>query len=111
WVWSQQGAIDMHRPEMWGYVQFTHGQPGAVKFVPDATGEARHLLHQVYYRQREFRKNQKRWAKSLEELGLGALTAGRVQTTDSLFEAATTVKTAGGPRHVHIRQDSLVWVD
>lgn len=22
WVWSPQGAIDMHRPEMWGYVQF-----------------------------------------------------------------------------------------
>ena len=23
WVWSPQGVIDMHRPEMWGVVQFT----------------------------------------------------------------------------------------
>src|ERR1051325_425118 len=23
WVWSPQGAIDMHRPERWGYVQFS----------------------------------------------------------------------------------------
>ena len=23
WVWSPQGVVDMHRPEMWGVVQFT----------------------------------------------------------------------------------------
>ena len=23
WVWSPQGVIDMHQPEMWGYVQFS----------------------------------------------------------------------------------------
>lgn len=23
WVWSPQGVIDMHRPELWGYVQFS----------------------------------------------------------------------------------------
>jgi|RhiMetdeSRZDD1v2_1073273.scaffolds.fasta_scaffold499506_2 Carbohydrate family 9 binding domain-like len=23
WVWSPQGVIDMHRPEMWGYVRFS----------------------------------------------------------------------------------------
>jgi hypothetical protein len=23
WVWSPQGVVDMHRPEMWGIVQFT----------------------------------------------------------------------------------------
>ena len=25
WVWSPQGVIDMHRPEKWGYVQFSTG--------------------------------------------------------------------------------------
>ncbi len=67
WVWSQQGAIDMHRPEMWGYVQFSSGKPGAVAYVPDATGEARHILHQVYYQQRAFMKKQGNWAKTLAE--------------------------------------------
>lgn len=23
WVWSPQGVVDMHQPEMWGYVEFT----------------------------------------------------------------------------------------
>ncbi len=27
WVWSPQGVVDMHRPEMWGIVQFT-SKPG-----------------------------------------------------------------------------------
>jgi hypothetical protein len=109
WVWSPQGAINMHMPEMWGYVQFSRGKPGEVNFVPDPTGEARHLLHQVYYRQHAFRKKQQRWAKSLEELGLGELAGFRLQTTDSLFEASVAVQTPAGARRVHIRQDSLVW--
>jgi hypothetical protein len=109
WVWSPQGAINMHMPEMWGYVQFTHGKPAAVKFVPDPTAEARHVLHQVYYKQRSFRDKQQRWAKSLDELGLGDLESIRLQATDSLFEASTVVKTPGGVRKIHIRQDSLVW--
>src|SRR5215468_10761317 len=28
WVWSPQGVIDMHRPEMWGIVRFTTATPG-----------------------------------------------------------------------------------
>jgi len=109
WVWSPQGVIDLHRPEMWGYVQFTRGQPGSVKFVPDPTGEARHLLHQVYYKQRAFQQKQKRWANSLAELGLADLAAVRLQVTDSLFEASVQAKTPAGVRRLHIRQDSLVW--
>ena len=33
WVWSPQGAIDMHRPERWGFVQFSTARPG-VRGVP-----------------------------------------------------------------------------
>ena len=29
WVWSPQGVIDMHRPERWGYVQFSTEKPGS----------------------------------------------------------------------------------
>jgi hypothetical protein len=28
WVWSPQGVIDMHRPELWGNVQFLTTEPG-----------------------------------------------------------------------------------
>ena len=108
-MWSPQHVIDMHKPELWGYVQFTRGQPGSVNFVPDPTGEARHLLHQVYYQQQAARQKQKRWAGSLGELGLSGLESVRLQVTDSLFEASMPVSTPTGARRVHIRQDSLVW--
>ena len=35
WVWSPQGVIDMHRPERWGYVQFSTAKPGTAVFKPD----------------------------------------------------------------------------
>ena len=34
WVWSPQGVVDMHRPELWGYVQFSTAKPGARRFGP-----------------------------------------------------------------------------
>jgi hypothetical protein len=116
WVWSPQGVIDLHRPEMWGYVQFSRKPAGSVEFRPDPTGPARHLLHHVYYAQRDFQKTHKRWAQSLDELGLKDLSIAGVEgpvtleTTRSLFEATAVVKmTANSVRRVHIRQDSLVW--
>src|SRR5678816_2008746 len=32
WVWSPQCVIDMHRPERWGYVQFSTAAAGSVQF-------------------------------------------------------------------------------
>ncbi|RYD27089.1 MAG: hypothetical protein EOP86_25045 [Verrucomicrobiaceae bacterium] len=70
WIWSAQGIIDMHRPERWGYVQFTRQPAESVKLVPDATRPARDMLQEVAYAQKDFSKRQGRWAASLEELGL-----------------------------------------
>lgn len=45
WVWSQQGAIDMHRPEMWGYVQFENLP---CDFRPDPDWEVKCRLIEAY---------------------------------------------------------------
>src|SRR5881396_3556630 len=77
WVWSPQGIIDMHRPEKWGYVQFTRQPVGRARFVPDPASGARDVLQETYYAQKDFQKKNRRWAKTLGELpslspGLGA---------------------------------------
>ena len=41
WVWSPQHVVDMHRPEMWGFVQFSEQASGRPSFVPDASWPAR----------------------------------------------------------------------
>lgn len=39
WVWSPQGVIDMHRPETWGFLQFSDAAPGTDVFVADGYWE------------------------------------------------------------------------
>ncbi len=53
WVWTPQRAIDMHRPEQWGYVQFANGAASETEFVPDPTWAARERLMEIYYLQKE----------------------------------------------------------
>ncbi len=113
WIWSPQGEVDMHRPETWGYVQFSDAKPGTEKFRPDPTGPARALLHRIYYAQAADRKKHDRYANTLAELGLDGLThesiagAPSMEVTSNWFEASVTLK--AGPR-VRIRADALISV-
>ena len=70
WVWSAQGAIDMHRPERWGYLQFSTAKPGEAKFKPDADWEIRDTLHRAYYAQLAYRQKNGKYAKALDDLAL-----------------------------------------
>ena len=109
WVWSPQGVIDMHRPERWGIVQFSKDKPGAGAMRADPSAEARHLLHRVYYAQRDFHKARKRWATSLGELRLSdaPYKAVRLETTSTGFEASVPAKGTG--RRWRIRSDARFW--
>jgi hypothetical protein len=96
WVWSPQGVVDMHRPERWGYVQFSRGEADKVAFRPDPTLAARDKLCQIYYAQKEYRKQTNRWADSFTELGLAPKQPFLdMKTTADGFEA--TMKVAVGP--------------
>jgi hypothetical protein len=46
WVWTPQDAIDMHRPEKWGYVEFATESREPRR---DETWPARELLMDLYY--------------------------------------------------------------
>lgn len=115
WVWSPQGVVDMHRPERWGYVQFSTARPGTESFQPDPTLKARRWLHEVYYAQREYRRSHQRWASSLQELGVAApsdvvLSGSAMEVTPNLFKASVELRLPGGKtQRWNIRQDALVW--
>jgi hypothetical protein len=117
WVWSPQGVVDMHRPERWGYLQFSAAEPGTDSFRPDPAEPARHLLHQVYYAERNYRAAHGTWAPSLSALGLAAPADAaygppRLETTSTHFEASVTVRTPGAvPRRWHIDTAARVWSD
>ena len=87
WVWSPQGVIDMHRPERWGYVQFSTAKPGTAAFVPDANAGTKDLLHKVYYAQRDYKKKHSKYANTTAELGIAEKVV--IETTSNGFEAQT----------------------
>ena len=114
WVWSPQGAIDMHMPERWGYVQFSSrlAGSGTDAFVEDPNESVKWGLRRLYYRQRAMRAATGRYAETLEALNDGRVSidvpdSPVLQTTRSLYEISA--KGSGGTL-VHINQDGRVWV-
>lgn len=116
WVWSPQGAIDMHRPEHWGYLQFSAEAPGTTAFRPDPEWPARAYLMSLYHAQRAHQMKHQGFAGRVEALELpeppalpaGGGKAGRVQIdlTPEGYVATlrpADVTTRGG---LQIRQDS-----
>lgn len=115
WVWSPQYVIDMHRPERWGYIQFSTLPPDRKKrerFRPDPAYPARETLIQIYYAQRERHEKTSTWATSLVELGLTGVVFRDVTflSTPEGYEASLPVLYPDGMKTTwHVRQDSRLW--
>jgi hypothetical protein len=118
WVWSPPGVVDMHRPEMWGLLQFTRrpaSEDVAVAAIPGKP--ARDLALEVYYGQRDFWKANKRWATNLVELAWGnrQLPAGLeppiLDLTSDGYACSVSYKDGERRRVWRIRQDRLLKLD
>jgi len=113
WVWSPQHVIDMHRPEQWGYVQFSTAKPGTASFAADPSWPARRWLHEVYSAQKAYRKVHGAFASTLAALGVGppadaSLSSPSLATAGALFEASITLTRPGASERWTVRQDSLL---
>ncbi len=95
WVWSPQGLIAMHYPEMWGVVQFSTAPAGAARVAArdDPADATRWALRRIYYAQKRFHLAQGRFGADLAELGLVDLAAPGgaappvIEATADRFEA------------------------
>ena len=117
WTWTPQGVINIHYPEMWGYVQFSAKLPGQgkEKFLRRPEEKVKWALRKIYYAERARDFDKPGFVDSLEALGLGKDPSLKIKgwsfppeirTTPGLFEVVYTAK-AG--ESWHIRQDGLVW--
>jgi hypothetical protein len=116
WTWCAQGVVNMHCPERWGFVQFTKRPASEAKFTPDPTWTAREMLMEIYYRQKAFHEREKRYAKTLPELGLNPEAALQflskpieLKLTADGYLALATIKQADGSARHCVRQDSRLW--
>jgi hypothetical protein len=110
WVWSPQGVIDMHRPERWGYLQFSSAKPGSAVFRPDPDHHVRDQLHRIYYAQREHWAKTGTYADSLDALKLDTTLFPkplRIARTRTMWEAELPATSDPTARWV-IAQDSWI---
>jgi len=118
WVWSPQGVVDMHRPEMWGLVQFT-SLPAENKIqVESIPGKAaRDIALEIYYSQRVFRQANHRWATNVAELEWNAdrAPAGSgapvLEMTEDGYVCSVPFEQGGRDRAWRIRQDRMLKLD
>ena len=121
WVWSPTGVIDMHRPEMWGLVQFT-ARPASesVALRSIAGKEARDLVLETYYTQRDFWTRHRRWATNYNELAQAGwssrqipsgVDAVQLQPSADGYTCAAGFDDHGRRRVWRVRQDRLLTLD
>ena len=113
WVWSPQGVVDMHRPEMWGQLQFTRQPPGKnISVVPLPGKSARDLALEIYYAQRDFWAAHQSWATNLSQLPLAAhALVPTLEMTADGYVCAVPFTADGQARVWRIRQDRLLKLD
>jgi len=77
WVWSPQGLVNMHYPEMWGYLQFSEikAGEGEARFIADPDSNLKWQLRTLYYAQRAFAARNGYYSDDAEVLGSMGLEA------------------------------------
>lgn len=129
WVWSPQGAINMHMPERWGYVQFSdrsrryksagimegsvNNRDGySTEFVKNPNEKVKWALRLLYYRQRKFYEENGHFATDLHQLNADDITiegidfAPVIRVTESMYEITVT---GFNDKIFHIRNDGKVF--
>ncbi|MGA2585873.1 MAG: carbohydrate-binding family 9-like protein [Candidatus Aminicenantales bacterium] len=118
WVWSPSGLVNIHYPEMWGYVQFSGKIAGRGRdsFQDKPEEKAKWALRKIYYAEWASRAEKGAFSSDWKVLGLkekdlklkGYGFPPVIQTTDSLFEAFYKGEAGDIWR---IREDGKVWKD
>ena len=115
WVWSPQGVVNMHYPEMWGYVQFSTEKAGTEKisFVEKKEEKAKWYLRQIYYYEKKYLQENGDYTNSFEALGItvgsipGFILPFVIEHTTGMFEAS--IKSEDGSFKISIDDNGLIW--
>lgn len=114
WTWAPQGVVNIHYPEMWGYLQFSgrNAGEGGEDFVRRPEEAAKWALRKVYYKEKTCCLIHGACTDRLSELGLGKVTVEgyvwppRVRIAFDLWEAV--LENADGRESLFITGDGLV---
>jgi hypothetical protein len=114
WVWAPTGLINIHYPEMWGYVQFSDNVAGAGTdtFVSRPEEAAKWVLRQVYYKEKTYYLNHGAYTDDPAKLGLAGMNVKGykwpplIKVTWNLWEAV--LESQDGTQKISITSDGRV---
>ena len=106
WVWAPTGIIDIHMPEMWGYIVF--GDDETEFKAPEDEKEIMEL-RKLYYRLRTFGAEKGYYTTNVSDLvAEGEISIdAKIYATPNMFEIIMPDKLTGGT--VHLRHDGFMW--
>ncbi len=109
WVWSPMGLINMHYPELWGYVWFAEHSDTELPSI-SVNEQAKWQLRQVYYWQHTYRTEHGSFSTELEDsLAKELPNEIKLETTSRTFLAS--LPSTDGTKRLYIREDGKVWED
>ncbi|MGX1826943.1 carbohydrate-binding family 9-like protein [Paenibacillus taichungensis] len=108
WVWSPMGIINMHYPELWGYVVFSDDGTDQSFELPEDE-RIKWELRRLYYRERNYFEAHGEFTQDVKLLmGEKSLICQPViETTRSLFQISTP--SSDGTTLICIREDGKLW--
>ncbi|MEN8227827.1 MAG: carbohydrate-binding family 9-like protein [Bacteroidota bacterium] len=108
WVWSATDEINMHKPELWGVVQFsqlTSDNQNAV-YQQDEDWEIISQLRNLYYRQNNYRKKFGAFATAAVELRFNDFNPEIVVHKNTY---SASMLSTSGQFYWFIREDGYLW--
>ena len=99
WVWSPQGLIAMHYPEMWGFVQFSSAKVGSekVSYSHNPIEDAKHALRLLYYAEKTYQMQYGTYTNKINLLELQPISSSHfkwqpiITASQNQFEAQITM--------------------
>jgi|TARA_R100000963_G_C4644313_1_gene108138 hypothetical protein len=88
WVWTQQSAIDMHRPEHWGYLYFAENQDSEID--KDGLENEYQLLFHLYRNQLNWQRDNGTFSADIKNLG-----GSNFNINETKLTASTTLTKLG----------------
>ncbi|WP_337104100.1 carbohydrate-binding family 9-like protein [Paenibacillus sp. YIM B09110] len=109
WVWSPMGIVNMHYPELWGYVVFTddNGEPSTFELPADEL--IKWELRRLYYRERNYFEAHGHFSRDAKLLmGEDCWSIEPIiETTSGLFQIKAP--SSDGQSVFCIREDGMLW--
>ncbi|PKL82757.1 MAG: carbohydrate-binding family 9-like protein [Ignavibacteriae bacterium HGW-Ignavibacteriae-3] len=117
WVWAPTGLINIHYPEMWGYVQFSNAVSGRekIEFEKKEFENAKWVMRKLYYSEKTFYMNNQAYTNDVSKLDMldmivdGYIWPPKIEATTNFFEAVLV--SSDGKEIISIKNDGEVRVN